>query len=183
MNDQLFKLYALFDSLYEDILPYCVNCKDHDCKGFVWLLKKEADLLFEKNTPILEINDGIFFIHSFEEIDGEILINKPKPPCVLKKENLCSLYKNRPLVCRMYPVGFAVVNDEISIVLHSDCNFSRCMSKAEKNVFFQKVIEILRRIPANFFDEIVTNYANVCRISTFPDGINDVEVITPIRLI
>ena len=183
MNSQICKLYSRFDSLYRDIHLVCSGCDDHDCEGFVWLLKEESFLLYDMGVPIMEINDSTFFIHSFEESNGELLISKPKPPCRLRKEGFCSIYSSRPLVCRMYPVGFASVDDDILLVLHKDCKFSRSINGKAKALFIAKVIQILKEVSLDLLVEISDSFREVEKISAFPEGPNAFETLTPLRLI
>lgn len=183
MDSGLHKLYSRLDALYRDIKSICAGCQDHDCEGYVWLLKEEASLLYELGVPILEINEDINFIHSFEEAEGAILIGKPKPPCILKQDGLCFIYDFRPLVCRMYPVGPAMVNDEIQIVLFQDCKFSRDLGRKSKNKFLSQVIQALEEAPSKLLFEVADTYRKVDTVSAFPQGPNIFEVITPLRSI
>ena len=183
MNSHLRKLYSELSFLYKDIRLICAECKDHDCEGYVWLLREEAALLYDMSVPIVEVNDSTFFIHSFEEVDGSLSIDKLKPPCKLRCDGLCSIYDSRPLVCRMYPVGLVTVNGEVLLVLHKDCKFSREISGEVKAVFITKVIEMLRRASPNLLNKIMSAYREVDAISAFPEGPNTFEVIIPFRLI
>lgn len=180
MNDHLGKLYAAFDHLYRDIGSVCAGCADHDCEGYVWLLEEEATILYHHGIPIAEVNECLSFIHSFEEEDGHLLIDKPKPPCILRKNGLCFIYSVRPLVCRMYPVGFARHDGSLSLVLHKDCQFSRQLTGAEKASFFQNVMDILRSVPTGVIRQIVQTFENVDDISSFPSGPNSIDVIATV---
>ena len=181
MKSHLRKLYLELDFLYRDIRSVCAICQDHDCEGYVWLLKEEASALYDLDIPIVEINESTFFIHSFEEINGSISIEKPKPPCRLRQDGLCLIYDSRPLVCRLYPVGLVTVNKEVMLVLHKDCKFSRDIKDEAKTVFIAQIIEILEQTPSDLLDEIMDTYRKVDAISAFPEGPNTFEVITPLR--
>lgn len=181
MNSHLCKLYLELNFLYRDIRSVCVNCQDHDCEGYVWLLQEEASSLYDLNVPIVEINDSTFFIHSFEEINGVISIEKPKPPCRLRQNGLCSIYNSRPLVCRIYPISLSIADDEVLIVLHKDCKFSRDIKGETKTVFIAQAIKILKQLPDNLLNEIMDTFRKVNAISAFPDGPNTFEVIAPLR--
>lgn len=183
MSSHLHKLYAELDFLYKDIGSVCAQCKDHDCEGYVWLLKEEATSLYDLGISIVEINDSTFFIHSFEEVDGSLSINKPKPPCKLRRNGICSIYNSRPLVCRMYPVGLVTVDSEVLLVLHKDCKFSRDISGEAKVAFIAQAVEILKRASPELLNEVLTSYSEVDAISAFPEGPNTFEVIMPLRSI
>lgn len=181
MNDHLRKLYSDLDFLYKDIRSTCVGCQDHDCEGYVWLLKEEASALYDLNVPIVEINENTFFIHSFEETNGSLRVDKLRPPCRLREGGLCSIYTSRPLVCRIYPVGPITVNGDVLIALHKDCKFSRNLQRQDKLSFFDKVSEILRQTHNDLLNEIMDTYGRVDAISAFPEGPNTFEVIKPLR--
>jgi Fe-S-cluster containining protein len=183
MSSHLLKLYSELDFLYRNISSVCSECKDHDCEGYVWLLKDEASLLYNLNVPIVEINDSTFFIHSFEEANGSLSINKPKPPCKLRRDGLCSIYDSRPLVCRMYPVGLVTVDGKVLLVLHRDCKFSRDIKGEAKAVFIAQAVEILKQSSPGLLTKVLASYRKVDAISAFPEGPNTFEVIMPLRLL
>lgn len=183
MNPDLLKLYSGLDSLYRDIGRVCQNCQDHDCEGYVWLLKDEAKMLLNIDVPIVEINESVFFIHSFEEEDGTIKVEKPRPPCRLRKSGYCSIYKNRPLVCRMYPVGLVTNKDEIVVVLHRDCEYSRRLDTQGKKQFFDRILKTLRQVPMDLLNELLYSYQKIDLLSVFPEGPNTFEAIMPLRVI
>mgnify|MGYP001294604659 CR=1 FL=1 len=147
----------------------------------MWLLKEEASSLYDIDVPVVEINDSTFFIHSFEEVDGSLSINKPKPPCKLRRDGLCSIYDARPLVCRMYPVGLVTVDSEVSLVLHKNCKFSRDINGEAKAVFIAQVVEMLKQTSSDLLNEVLASYREVDAISAFPEGPNAFEVIIPLR--
>lgn len=165
--------------LYRNIGSTCASCQDHDCEGYVWLLKEEALAFYNRNIPIVELNEGIFFIHSFEEVNGIISIEKPRPPCRLRQARLCSIYDSKPLVCRMYPIGLAVIDDEVIIVLHKDCKFSRDIKDKDRTMFIAQIIKILRQTPDDLLNEIMDVYKKVDAISVLPNGPNAFEAIMP----
>jgi Fe-S-cluster containining protein len=181
MNEHLRTLYLGLSLIYKDIHSVCAKCTDNQCEGYVWLLKEEATSLYDLDVPIVEINDNTFFIHSFEEVDGALSINKPKPPCRLRRNGLCLMYDSRPLVCRMYPVGLETVDGEILLVFHKGCKFSRDMNGDRKAVFIAKVVELMKQTSPDLLCEIMTSYQAVDAISAFPEGSNVFEVIMPLR--
>lgn len=180
MNKDLRTLYDAFAHVYEKIGMICAGCKDHDCEGYVWLLAEEADALYNQGVPIVEINEGLHFLHSFEEVDGNVLVDKPKPPCRLRSGGLCTIYHTRPLVCRMYPIGFAMNRGSVQLVLHEDCQFSRELQGDARMSFFRFVVRVLQSVSPETIRRISDGYAEVDGISSFPDGQNSFEVIISI---
>ncbi|MBD3225444.1 MAG: hypothetical protein GF313_11975 [Caldithrix sp.] len=183
MNPDLLKLYSEFDYLYRDIGLICRDCRDHDCEGYVWLLKDETESLLDIDVQIVEINDNTSFIHSFEEEGDVVRVDKLKPPCRLREAGLCTIYKNRPLVCRMYPVGLVTDKDDVVVALHQDCGYARRLNKSDKQLFFQRVLGILRRTPKALLREWLESYLLVDRLSAFPEGLNTFEVISSLKVI
>ena len=181
MDNQLRALYLRLDFLYKDIISICVDCQDHDCEGYVWFLEEEASELYDLNIPIVEINNNIFFIHSFEEVDGILSVEKLKPPCRFRQAGLCTIHESRPLVCRLYPVGLATIKGEVLIVLHRDCKFSRDINGKTKTLFIKRAIKMFKHTPDTLLSEIMETYRRVDTISRFPDGSNAFEVIMPLR--
>lgn len=178
MKNNLSNLYFELEKFFEGISLVCSKCNFPDCEGYIWLLPKEADLLFENNVPIIEINKGIPFIHSFEEANGKILIDKPKPKCKLRcQDGKCAIHGIRPLVCRMYPVGLETVSGETTVVLHRDCLFSKQLSVERKGVLFEKLRALFGRVPTGLLSRINRTYREVDNISCHPDGSNSFEEI------
>ena len=183
MNSNILKLYAEFDALSMDIRLMCQKCSFPCCVGYIWLLADEVESLLNIDVPIVEINDSTAFIHSFEEEDGVIRIDKPKPPCRWRESSFCSIYTNRPLVCRMYPVGFVTDNEEVVVVLHRDCEYSQKLDGKNKKQFFDHIIKILRQTRIGLLNKIFDCYLQVDRLSVFPEGLNTFEVIAPLKVI
>lgn len=59
------QLYTVLDYLYRDIENICRNCQNQDCVGYIWLLEQETERLYEQNVPLVQVNNGPTFIHSF----------------------------------------------------------------------------------------------------------------------
>lgn len=177
MNSNILKLYTVLDDLNRDIGSVCKKCNFPCCVGYAWLLADEVESLLDIDVPIVEINDSTAFIHSFEEENGEIMVDRPKPPCRWRGSSACSIYESRPLVCRMYPVGLATHNNEVVVVLHQDCEYSRGLDEQSKEQFFDRIVKILRQIPVGLLNEFFNCYLQVDRLSVYPEGPNAFEVI------
>ena len=180
MHQQLLGLYAQLDTLYQGIFDsVCASCTDHDCEGYVWLLPEEEMLLLEAGVPVVEINGNARFIHSFPEEEGELVIDRPKPPCILREDKKCSVYNLRPLVCRMYPVGLVTHENTVSLVLHKDCAFTRRQDEQARTEFIQEVSAIFQNLTPELTHHILTCYLHVDEVSALPDGPNIYEMISP----
>jgi len=182
MREVFARLYKQFDDLYQGIGLVCAACQFHDCEGYIWLLDLEAESLYNKGVAIVELNGNIQFIHSFAEEDGRLMIDKPRPPCSLRHKGLCSIYSDRPLVCRMYPVGLATIHGHVKLVLHMDCEFSQRLVGSAKGEFIGRVLEIIQQIPQDVLRSIYNAYIAVDEISAFPEGPNLFEVVADFPL-
>ncbi len=181
IDNKISKLYSGFDDLYKGIGEVCATCYDHDCEGYVWLLKQEADSLYNQGIPIIEVNNRICFIHSFKKKRRKILVNQLRPKCKLRKRGGCTIYSNRPLVCRMYPVGLLTSGKDIVLALHNDCKFSRELLGSNRARFIRKALLILQNAPKDLLWLIYETYLEVDLISALPEGPNSYEIITPFR--
>lgn len=172
MIDSMEKLSRRLDVLYRGISPVCRVCNYKDCQGFVWLLPEEAERLRKRDVPILEVNKKILFIHSFPEKNGEIVVDERGFPCLLCKSKRCTVHSTRPLVCRLYPIGFATEGKRIFVVLHQDCLFVRKL--ADGTPAFERAVEMLfADIDARLLSRIVRTYSEVENIAAYPVGRSD----------
>ena len=176
------ELEAALDELYRGIERDCRECKDPDCMGFVWLLKQEAEKLYELGVPLLEVNDGITFIHSFSmTVEGKPNFAARYPPCsqLCADSRRCSIYKDRPLACHLYPLGLETKADGTIVwAVHSDCLHIRRMK--ERGLFpdfERRALSIINSITPQLLKEIVETYRAVDAISCFPYGENSYSTL------
>lgn len=157
-------LYRYLDTLYKGVLRFCQKCKDPCCYGYVWLLKEEASRLYKKGVPIIEINDNINFIYSFRSKNGKILLNQIKPPCVLSKKGKCSIYKDRPLACRLYPIDIRKEGDTFYLVIHKECLF------INEPAFLDKTISLIYAVKQQLLKRILNSFERANELSYYPLG-------------
>lgn len=184
--ETLTQLNRAFDRLYQDIEHDCKECQDPDCMGFTWLLEEEAARLYERGVPLVQINNGPTFIHSFpEKADGQLDLSVRYPSCsqLCMDSKRCSIHTDRPFVCHLYPLGLeTTVGGAIVWALHRDCLYVRRLE--ERNVlpqFEQQVRNILNSLSPRLLGEIVETYRAVDAISIFPDGENRYFIVQEIN--
>ena len=176
--ETLEQLYGELDDLYRGIEGDCRECKYPDCMGYVWLLKKETDNLYEQGVPLVQINDNLTFIHSFKtDSNGQLDVTARYPPCSQIQTHVrrCKIHQNRPLVCRLYPFGLETKAGDIIVwALHRDC---LCVRRLEENGllpnFEHRFCSIINHISSRLLTEIIQTYQAVHAISAFPYGEND----------
>lgn len=175
------KLYSSLQQLYEGIELICSECKDPDCMGYIWLLKEEASRLFDKGVPLVQINKGPIFIHSFlENQKGDPDLSARYPPCsqLCAESGRCNIYGIRPLVCRLYPIGLETKADMIVWALHNDCLFIRRLeSQGLLTEFKSRALETINNLSPKMINKIVETYKAVDAISLFPNGENNYSIL------
>lgn len=157
-------LYRHLDALYKGVWRFCQKCKDPCCYGYIWLLEKEAGNLYKKGVPIIEINKSVNFIHSFPSKNGKILVNQIKPPCILSKKEKCSIYKNRPLVCRLYPIDIKKQAGIFYFVIHKEC------PSIKKPEFFDKTVSLMYDVEQKLLKRILNTFERANELSDYPLG-------------
>jgi len=180
------QLYDALDELYRDIEQDCRDCQDPDCMGYVWLLKKEAERLYERGVPLVQVNNGPTFIHSFPTTSkGQLDLSVRYPPCsqLCTNSRRCSIYENRPLVCRLYPLGLETKADGTIVwALHRDClHIRRMEERGTLPNFEHRVRNIINNLSPELLEEIVKTYRTVDAISSFPEGENNYSSLQEVR--
>ncbi len=180
-------LYGKLDELYKKIYKFCRICKEEDCKGYTWLLPEEAKKLVNKNIPLIEVNKRLNFINSFSKKSSIINLEKIWSHCIFRQQNSrCSIYTLRPLICRLYPLDFKILNKQIYIVLHIDCLFIKELIKTrEIGQFIEKVLFILYNCDKRLLDKILNEYKLVDYISKYPKnykGDNYIKILKVVNL-
>lgn len=176
------QLYNELEVLYEGIENDCFECRDPDCVGYVWLLKRESKRLYKKGVPIVQVNDGPSFIHSFlTKPDGTLDIGAPYPSCsqLCTDSRRCKIHADRPLTCRFYPIGLETLTDGTIVwALHHDCLHARRLGeRGTLQEFEMKARSIVRRLSEKLRAEIVGTYHEVHSVSAFPTGPNNYSIL------
>jgi uncharacterized protein len=104
-------------------------------------------LLSQKDISLLEMKGFIksYFV-KFDK-QGYTLLKNRDGYCVFYDLNKkqCSVYSDRPLGCRVYPV---ILDVEKGIVFDEICDSSDTISEKEKNYKGRMVVELLKKIDA-----------------------------------
>lgn len=183
----LAQLYGELEELYRGIEGDCRECKDPDCVGYVWLLEQEAAKLYERGVPLVQINGGPSFIHSFPvNGKGQLDVSVRYPPCsqVCTDSRRCKIHRDRPLVCRLYPLGLETrVDGTIVWALHRDCLYVRKLEERGLLPNFERRARlVVDRLSPQLLAEILQTYRAVYAISTFPEGENNYHVLEEVDI-
>src|SRR3989338_3899433 len=176
--ETLSQLYDSLDELYRGIKQDCRDCQDPDCMGYVWLLKKEAERLYERGVPLVQVNNGPTFIHSFPETtQGQPDLSVRYPPCsqLCTDSRKCSIYQDRPFACHIYPIGLETKScGRIVWALHRDCLYIRKLEeRGLLSDFEHRARNIINNLSLQLLEEIVGTYRAVDAISSFRYGENN----------
>ena len=183
----LAQLYGELEDLYRGIEGDCRDCTYPDCMGYIWLLDQEAAKIYGKGVPLVEINDGLSFIHSFStDSNGQIDVSVRYPPCsqVQTDARRCKIHQDRPLVCRLYPFGLETKNNGIVVwALHRDCLYIRRLEESGLlSNFKHHFCSIVDRISPLLSAEIIRTYRAVYAISAFPYGENNYSILKEVNI-
>lgn len=170
--------------IYKDIYKQCSKCNEKDCKGYIWLLKQEAEILVNNNISVIEINKKINFINSFCKDNDKLDFKKVSPNCIFRdKDKRCKIYKFRPLICRFYPIDFKIINENFYIVLHTNCLFvQNLIDKNLLNKFIEKVLNLFYNINIYLLKDIIKTYRLIDDITKYPRSYKHNDYIKIIKI-
>ncbi|MDO8623346.1 MAG: YkgJ family cysteine cluster protein [archaeon] len=108
----------------------CKNCKDKCCeRSYVQLTEEEAEK-FKDKIKIIKLN-GIYFVDSIE-----------KRCLFLRKDNKCILsYKDRPLSCKLYPIGFILENGRVVVSIDENCPLSKHVNLKNEKLLIDDAVK------------------------------------------
>ncbi|OGH67747.1 MAG: hypothetical protein A3J66_00875 [Candidatus Magasanikbacteria bacterium RIFCSPHIGHO2_02_FULL_47_14] len=178
MIETLVQFYDELDVLYRGIEKDCYECRDPDCMGYIWLLKEEVERLYELSVPLVQVNNGPTFIHSFPiAANGQPDLSVRYPQCsqLCTDSRTCSIHEDRPWICRLYPLGLETEEDGTVVwALHQDClHVRRLKERGLLSDFELRARNIINNLSPRLLEEIVKTYREVDVLSSFPNGEND----------
>lgn len=185
--ETLAQLYKAFDRFYQGIEQDCQKCHDPDCMGYIWLLKKEADRLYERGVSLVQVNNGPTFIHSFPEtLQGQPDLSVRYPLCsqLCRDSRKCGIHKDRPLVCHLWPIGLEMKKDGTIVwALHRDCLHTRRLEESGLISNFNcRALNIINNISPQLLEEIIETCRAVEEISSFSEGENSYSIIKEVTI-
>lgn len=186
--ETLAELYSALGNLYRGIEHDCHECKHPDCMGYIWLLNEEVSRLYERGVPLVQINNGPTFIHSFpakEHDEPDLSVRYPSCSQLCTDSRRCKIHNDRPLVCHLYPVGPETKADGTIVwALHRDClHVEKMEARGELSQFNHRVCNIFNSLSPRLLGEIAEAYRTVDAISAFPDGANRYFVLQEISYV
>jgi len=164
MRTNLKKAYKIANKLFPNVGKICKNCNTC-CRTYGWLLKEEAEDFIKKKYPVIELNKDIFCMDSFKkDKNGKRIINRI-PKCIFYRDEKCTIHKNRPLDCRLYPIKIKFKDDKGIIGVSLGCKYILSLSEKEKNKLYKRVINFFKEAPKETIKEYVSLMCKVNKLS------------------
>jgi len=157
VKNKLREIYKLTDKLFPGISNFCKSC-DTCCKTYGWLLKRETKNFLNRGFKIVKINNSIYCLDSFETNERGKRIIEKIPRCIFYKNKKCSIYKDRPLDCRFYPIKIKPKGKNLIVGLSLGCKYISSLSVSQRNKICKNIINFFIK---NHEDYIVKEYLNL----------------------
>lgn len=84
----------------------CSDCSAPCCRDVLYLTSREYNRLHKKNATF-----------KFTQIGDIFILN----PCPFLADNRCTIYEDRPLACKRYPLNVQFREKAVLLVLHFKC--------------------------------------------------------------
>ncbi len=131
------KVLEIIEKIRKNIGEYCMcNCKSLCCKSGYLPIKNDEELRFIVGDERYKNREKDSFIEK-TKYNGYLLKLTPENPCPKFKNNKCSIYnsKNRPKICREYPISFT----KTQVIISPTC-------PAFENNVMKKELEELKKL-------------------------------------
>ena len=146
MNKNLEKLYSIIQEnlifTEKEICETCPILCSREQKWH-WLLPEEAGKL--KTRMKIENKFGAFFFEGGR--------------CPLLKNRNCSIYKDRPLECRLSPLSLYYINGKLFWIIDIGCPYFK--KYKDNKAFWNKVNDFISKIEPYFAEKIVKNLIEI----------------------
>ena len=85
----------------------------------------------------------------------EINIELIKLPCPFLINNLCSIEKNRPMDCRLYPLDYCLYKNKPITITSISCPVLEKIPKAEIKRISRLMLNVLNKLPKQWVESAV----------------------------
>lgn len=156
MRNELRKTYKLANELFPGISDFCKRCKTC-CKTYGWLLEEEAKEFSKRGFPLVKINDSLYCIDSFKRDNKGELILDHIPRCRFYRKGSCSIYKLRPLDCRLFPIKVKFFNRKSVVGISLGCKYVSFLTDPQLKRISKRVINFFQKAP----NKVIADYLNL----------------------
>lgn len=158
ISKELKKTYKLADNIFLGISKFCFGCNTC-CGTYGWLLTEEANFFLDKGYPAVVLNGDVHCFDSFiSKSDGQRVLNKI-PKCLFYNRGKCSIYRERPLDCRLYPIKLGFEGEKVIIYLSLGCKYVSSLTEEEKNRIYWETNCFFTKSPGI----VINKYVNLMK--------------------
>ncbi|PJE81685.1 hypothetical protein COU58_01205 [Candidatus Pacearchaeota archaeon CG10_big_fil_rev_8_21_14_0_10_32_42] len=133
-NPIIEKMYDLFEEIE---FPECHECSE--CCYLPWILKEEYNSHLENFGKTMKEINSVAFIMDTES-------------CRYAKENRCTLYEDRPLDCRLFPLDIIKEDEKYWWVIFTIC--------PQHEIIRDKLIPLIPKLESMISKDIFEQYKN-----------------------
>src|SRR5581483_798372 len=130
------------ESLYQVLRPLATQPECQSCRlceehvGLVYLLGDEAVKANEHSLPIITSSQGVQYLSRTR--DGWCSSFDPNT-------NMCRMYADRPLCCRLYPLDLMQLEGAVWWVIHAECPIAQRFQKERRLAVLAAITDALER--------------------------------------
>lgn len=177
MPNNLKEFYCRLEKLSSSVKLYCSDCERHCCRGFIYLLDEEAETLLRNDTSVLEYhnkrNENGYMLDTYpRDENGEFVPKAFAPVCPNRyaSSGRCSVYSNRPLVCRLYPIDIQEIKNKSDIywVVHKKCDFVTKAPKKDVEKWLREAKKLVEDVDSRLLKEIELEWRKFACIMVYP---------------
>lgn len=136
-NIQLLRLSA---ERVAELVVSCKSCTTCCENGLVYIFNDEIEIMKALNVPLIEIKG----IHYIQRLKGG------RCPMLKKAQKKCTIYADRPVCCRLYPLDVFNRNGQLEWGLYTYCpeerKSHRLLTTANGRINYGLVLQALRMI-------------------------------------
>ncbi len=140
-----------FEKIYQDYKGniHCGNCDSFCCQraGDIVLFPGESKFLIERVKKITN------YIHE-KNVNGQ-KIELIKQPCPFLFRGLCSIEKNRPFDCRLFPLDYCLYKNKLRVITSKSCPNLKNISKNQIERNSRLILNVLNKLPKKWIKSAV----------------------------
>lgn len=161
-------------------LVSCQGCTKCCEKGLVYILPEEKERLQSLGVPLIEI-DGVPFIK-----------RKPDGSCSMldKQHSRCSIYEDRPMCCRIFPLDVFSRNGKLEWAMYTYCPKDRMIpmkrddkgkAHVDREVVAMLADQLEGQIPQPVLRFLATEDAVAAQVEILDDFKDEYTILSPLR--
>lgn len=154
------QLYRALVHINRRISPWCKNCEAEDCEGQIWTLPEDRPDLLKAGVPLLKIcsknhrqTQVVYNGQDSKEFNKQLSF----PLCRYRDQSgSCSIYRQRPFPCRLYPALLRKKTSRIWVTLSEECPFAA--DKMESETYCKDIRKVFDRLSPSLRGQLRKTY-------------------------